>query len=388
MGRDLHPSEPVRAQTAHFRRKDVVEDRSVASPEDIPQRLERHMRFWRREPVDAPLLSIQRGDYPWVLHAIRVQAAGDGGLLIHENIGVQDLIAGVEDSYAKHDLTGHDRFFTAGPPSLNWMEGIVGCPVWVGDESTWSEHPWKDLSQAGSLKLSPDNKVFHKLLEYTTALVRQAEGRWPVGQTHQRGPIDMVAALIGDAELCYALMDEPENTVMAIERCTDIWLAVAKAQFDLIPRWHGGYVLNHGGLWTPGTVTATQIDASALLSPATYARYVLPQDRRIFASVDYASIHLHSGSMHTAELLAQEKHVKAIECALDLPAGPAVADLIPVFRKVLARKPLIVDGPVTFDEAMLLIEKLPWAGLSLGLRFENEAEADELTAWAERKGWR
>ena len=367
---------------------ELLRRNGVAVPEDIAKRIDRHRQFWRREPVDAPLLSITRGDYPWVLHAVRVQAAQDGGLLIHQNINVEQMIASVPDAYAKHDESGRDRFFAPGPPSLNWMEGIIGCPVWVGDESTWSEHPWKDLSPADSLTLDPNNKVFQKLLEYTTALVRQSEGRWPVGQTHQRGPIDMVAALIGDSEFCYAIYDDPQSFQKALERCTDIWLAVAKAQFDLIPRWHGGYVLNHGGLWCPGTVTATQIDASALLSPAIYAKHVLPQDRRIFASVDYSSIHLHSGSMHTAEILAQEKDLKAIECALDLPAGPSVAELIPVFRKVLERKPLIVDGPVTFDEALLLVEKLPFAGLSLGLRFENDPEADEFEAYCRKKGWR
>jgi len=360
----------------------------VAVSADIAQRIERHRRFWRREPVDAPLISITRGDYPWVLHAVRVQAAQDGGLLIHQNMNVEQMIADIPDSFAQRDPREVDRFFMPAPPSLSWMEAIIGCPIRVGDESTWSEHPWKDLSQANSLKLDPGHPVFLKLLEYTRALVKQAEGRWPVGQTHQRGPIDMVAALIGDSELCYAIYDDPGHFQLAMERCTDIWLAVAKAQFDLIPRWHGGYVVNHGALWCPGTVTATQIDASALLSPSMYAQHVLPHDRRIFASVDFASIHLHSGSMHTAEILAHEKDLKAIECALDLPAGPSVADLIPVFRMVLEHKPLIVDGPVTLDEALLLVEKLPFPGLSLGLRFENEAEADEFEAYCRRKGWR
>lgn len=366
----------------------MANDPSLTDAQDIAQRIDRHMRLWRREAVDAPLLSIQRGDYPWVLHAVRVQAEADGGLILHEKIDVERMIAGIPDAYAKHPKITRDRFFHSSPPSLNWMEAMIDCPIWVGDESTWSEHPWKDLSKAETLKLDTSHRAYRKLIEYTAALVRQSEGRWAVGQTHQRGPIDMVAALIGDSELCYALMDEPEITVRAIELCTDIFIAVSKAQFDLIPRWKGGHIVNHGGLWCPGTVTATQIDASALLSPATYAKYVLPQDRRIFASVDYSSIHLHSGSMHTAEILAQEKDLNAIECALDLPAGPSVADLIPVFLKVLERKPLIVDGPVTFDEAMLLVTKLPFVGLSLGLRFENDAEADEFEAYCKKRGWR
>ena len=55
--------------------------------------------------------------------------------------------------------------------------------------------------------------------------------------------------------------------------------------------------------------------------------------------------------------------------ALDtIPSGPPVEALLPVFRNVLAYKPLIVDGTMTPEEVQFLFDELPPDGLYIRAR--------------------
>jgi hypothetical protein len=143
---------------------------------------------------------------------------------------------------------------------------------------------------------------------------------------------------------------------------------VLRAQLDIISPVEDGYV-NPFGIWAPGTTVRTQCDASAFLSPRQYAEWFLPYDQRISEAVDYSVIHLHSGSLHTVQPLMTVEHPLAIQVSIDPePASPPVPQLVPAFRHILAGKPLIVDGPMSRQDADLLLEELPHDGLCMLVR--------------------
>ena len=50
------------------------------------------------------------------------------------------------------------------------------------------------------------------------------------------------------------------------------------------------------------------------------------------------------------------------------PSGTAGGRLLPVFRQVLAEKPLIVDGYLTEPQIDLLLRELPHEGLYIAAR--------------------
>jgi hypothetical protein len=165
--------------------------------------------------------------------------------------------------------------------------------------------------------------------------------------------------------MCLSMYDHPKELLDFLDRVTETWLDIWRVQFDRIPRVHGGYV-NTFGIWAPGTVARTQCDASAFLSPRQYAEWYMPYDERICQAVDYACIHLHSGSLHTVEPLMSVDSLKAIQVSIDpVPASPPVRDLVPAMKRVLEGKPLIVTGPMTEDEAAMLEDELPGDGLCL-----------------------
>ncbi|HJP27762.1 MAG TPA: hypothetical protein QF694_03010, partial [Dehalococcoidia bacterium] len=56
----------------------------------------------------------------------------------------------------------------------------------------------------------------------------------------------------------------------------------------------------------------------------------------------------------------------AIQVSLDTGSTPyQVRDLLPIFKRVLEVKPLIIQGDMTKDEMDLLLDELPHKGLCI-----------------------
>jgi hypothetical protein len=75
--------------------------------------------------------------------------------------------------------------------------------------------------------------------------------------------------------------------------------------------------------------------------------------------------------------------LKAIEVTLDLPIGPPIEDLIPLWNRILEKKCLIICGPVTQRQFNLLLSRLSPRGLWLDIEIAAEEELDSVREWAE-----
>ncbi|MCL4534772.1 MAG: hypothetical protein M1370_06380 [Bacteroidetes bacterium] len=342
----------------------------------IANLIARHRAWWSRGKATRPLVQIQSGGYAFVLHGVKV-SLGDGHL-------APDKVRPVEfmDSFQWDNpiASDGDIFAVNKPTPLDWVESIIGCSAVIGGESVWTEQSNKSWDELRSLEVRPDNVWLLKLAEFTRLMAEASAGRVPLHHTLMRGPADMVSALTSHAAFCLSIYDSAAELRALLEKCVAVWPVIYRAQQDNIPSWHGGYC-NSYGVWAPGTCLLTQEDASALVSREHYQEFLLPCDRRIFQHADYPMMHLHSGSLHTVDALLQEEKLAGIQVSLDRPAGPAIAALVPTFARILARKPLVVSGPCTFDEFQLLVDALPPSGLLLIPRIEDPAEARRARAW-------
>lgn len=261
-----------------------------------------------------------------------------------------------------------DQFHTAAPFSrVPWMEAILGAPI-------------RATIQGGSMRATPviekwqdwdfgaehiDLGWFDLLLRLTEMLVACSGGRRAVVQTLMRGPSDLAEALLGPELMVYSMVDHPRALHAFLETVTEVFITVLQAQLERIPQVDGGTV-NPWGIWTPGTVVRTQCDASAFLSPRHYAEWYLPYDVIISESVDYSIIHLHSCSLHTVDAILEEEHPNVIQVNNETaPNGPSLEAMVPVFRKILERKPLIFDGPLTEQEVAYMFDACGYGGFCI-----------------------
>jgi hypothetical protein len=264
-----------------------------------------------------------------------------------------------------------DAFATRAPYGrVPWVEAILGCPIratiiggsmrtrsFITDWGAWKRRDrgrgqaWFDL-----LKL------------LTERLVERSQGRYAVVHTLMRGPTDLAEAVLGPEFMSLSMYDSPTALRGFLEEVTQTFIEILQAQLERIPTIEGGYVHPYG-VWAPGTVVRTQCDATAFLSARQYAEWFLPYDQRISAAVDYALIHLHSCSLHTVEPLLQVERPQAIQVTLETgDAAPTLQEMVPTFQRILAVRPLIVDGPLTPVEVHSLREELPADGLYIRAR--------------------
>jgi hypothetical protein len=340
---------------------------------DLDALLARHAAFWRHEPADRPLVRqrVARNRTPFENMDV-TPAMLDVDLLTPE-VGTRDM--------NKHLVQG-DLLNGISPFSrIPWMEAIIGCQIHSGAEEAMWPKPALGPQYEGMEAIVPGdcNPWLVKLLALTRALVEANDGSYVVTHTLQRGPSDMLSALLGDERMGLSFYDAPDTVRAILARTAEAFIKVARAQYALIPKLAtsdgvAGWVPWAYGLWAPGSVVRFQSDSSSQLSPRVYANFVLPADRTIMQAFDYSIIDLHSaGTLHIHPVLLQVEELDAISVTLDrYENAPGVSELLPTFAAILEHKSLSIFGEVTQAEFDLLLRELPPTGLAVNVSIANQ----------------
>jgi hypothetical protein len=244
-----------------------------------------------------------------------------------------------------------------------WMEAIVGCAIHAGaDEAMWAV-PALGPDYDGIERIVPaeDNVWLARLLSLTRALVEANDGSYLVTHALQRGPVDILSALLGDVRMGLAFYDEPDRIQEVLSRAARAFIQVARAQVALIPPYEGGWAPWAYDLWAPGTVIRLQSDSASQLSPRMYREQILPHDRAIMRAFDYSIIDLHSaGTLHLHPVLLEVEELDAISVTLDpYENAPTLEELMPTFAAILEAKSLSVFGEMRTEQVEWLQRALP-----------------------------
>ncbi len=345
----------------------------------MEEKLQRHRAFWDREKTDRPLLGFTTYRYS-PREEFDLVPIPRGRYLTPQDFDVEAFLPVYDRQYRESQEMAGDQIWTAIPFfGLSWLETIVGCPVRTDEDALWNEPIVTDICDVPALRLSRDNPWLQKLLEFTTKLVAQSHGRYPVGIPFMSGPMDILLAMRGGSALLLDFYDHPDEVRAVLGELTDLWLEVAAAQFNIIPGFHGGYGAGFREVWAPGLCPETQEDAMGLLSPDLFREFVLPGLSRIVSRFDFASLHLHSGYLQHLDTVLAMPELAAVEITVDV-SGPTVAELLPVIAKAQRAKPTIVHGMLSVDEMKILVEALPAEGLWLITRVESPQAANQMFA--------
>jgi hypothetical protein len=336
----------------------------------------RSLRFWNRKEVDRPLISVWVGtQIPFDSYPSGTEAL-PAGRLTPEMFDIEGFLRDSDRLFELHARAGGDLPWVAIPFwGMCWMEAILGCEVRCSEGTIWSEPFLDDWARLDELNLSEDNPWFNRLLEFTESLALAAGGRYPVGTTLMRGLADLLSAARGHSQAIYDLYDYPEQVQTFIERCTEIWVQVAEAQLDLIPEFCDGYALGLYQLWAPGPAGWSQEDTVSSWSPELYSRFLQNGEAEIARVFEYSGFHLHSPCMYPLDHLLSDRHVRVVEVNYDA-SGPALRELIPIFRRIQEHKPLLIWGDFTAEELEELKQWLSPRGLALQVIVDSPEDAD------------
>jgi hypothetical protein len=256
-------------------------------------------------------------------------------------------------------------------PKIPWLEAIcnVTPQVSVKANSIWAgfgEGIWPNDWWAKGMNVKVNKDWLNLLIESTKYCVEKFSNNFVIAQTDiMRGPVDIMAALVGDKNVIVGMYRHPKETKKLLNELADICIMVSRTQNDLIPSFRGGYV-NTFGIWAPGKVTRMQEDGAAYLSPALYKEFLQPVDRKIAKAFDYPAIHLH------LDAIADIEQMGAIQYGLGEPPpyGPPIKERLPTLKRVIRKKPLICSAS-SREQVDMLLKELPPQGLCLSARIQE-----------------
>jgi hypothetical protein len=332
----------------------------------IALRIERQRRFYAMNNTEGPILGFFLAPY-YPLHRYQGAATIPSGVYRPEDLVVSSFLADYERLHARYGELEGDCIWTASAFwGVPWVEAAAGCVV-VADHETGSSRtrpPEKPVNPANAdLAFDPADPWVLKIREFVAAIARQSAGRYPLGTTLMRGIADVLSAIHGTPDFVYRLIDSPVEQELRSKDIAGLWIGLAKAQLEMIPEFHGGVGSYFYNLWMPGRGVWIQEDAAALLSPQLFERCLWPAIRMIIDSFDSTIIHLHPSRFLPLDLLL-DSPVLAVELHRDY-AGPSVEDLLPVYRKIQERKPLIIWGDLKDAELEVIQRKLDPRSLAL-----------------------
>ena len=347
---------------------------------NIENLIKLHRSWWKLDN-EKPLLSItySRGFlWSWMKNDHRQgmelilqddSVAKDGSL-------TPDMLSPEKVHYTP--LTVGDMFRTISPfGKIPWMEAICGVTpqISVKANSIWAgfgEGIWPDDWWTKDMDVEINKEWLDLLVDMTKYCVDKFSGPFIITQTSvMRGPLDVMAALVGDKNVVVAMYKHPKEYHKLMTRLTDIIIMAMKAQNEVIPRFRGGMV-NQWGIWAPGTITRHQEDEAAYISPKFYKEFVMPYDRKICQSFDYTTIHFHASHYIHGDAVTDIPELGALQLNLEPPPyGPTLSEWIPILKRLIKKKPLILNGPLTRKQINRLLTELPPQGLYISVNVEE-----------------
>ena len=352
---------------------------SVASRhKPIAERVEAFERFYRRGN-GRPLLGFFLGDeYPLRRYPSSRVLPG-GRALTPADVPVQPFIEDSRRLFAAHEACGGDFIFAATPFwGIPWIEADLGCPVVADhDAASISTRPPEAFHGPDSVPVFDASSPWAaKAAEFFRALAEDAEGRWPLATTRMRGVSDLLAALYGNNELVFAMLEKPDEVEAVAARLADFWIAWARFQLERIPPFFGGIGSFYYSMWAPAGTVWHQEDAAALLNPELFERFIAPQDRRIVRALDHCIMH-----QHPAGYLPYEAYLDMGFTALELhidAGGPSAEQLYGVHTAILERAPLLIWGALSEKDLDWIFSQLPPQGLAVQAVVRSAEEARAL----------
>ena len=198
-----------------------------------------------------------------------------------------------------------------GPGSLGTF---IGSRPGFAVDTVWYEPYITDPDQVQGISLTADRHWLDAHLGLIDEGMRRAGGRYLVGIPDLIENMDTLAALRGDANLLYDLVDRPDWIPARLEEINRIYFEIFDLMAARVSPDGDGNAFSAFHIWGPGKTAKIQCDISATLSPRMFRRFVQPYLRAQCEFLDFSLYHLDgTNAMQHVEPLLEIEPLNAIE---------------------------------------------------------------------------
>jgi hypothetical protein len=218
-------------------------------------------------------------------------------------------------------------------PALCPTLGVIAIPSAFGCEVVWWENdfpsvrplPGEDPRRVRALsRPALKDGVLGRILDYSRLFVERLGGRFPVRLSDLQGPLDNAALILGHTQLLEAVLTHPAEVHHLLGLITDLMIAFAKAQCDLVQGLGAEFVPSGFQPWIPnGSGLSIANDASVMLPPALHDEFSVPYLNRL--SEEFGGVYVHSCGnwTHLFPSLDKIRGLRGLEFgASETPFGP------------------------------------------------------------------
>lgn len=266
-----------------------------------------------------------------------------------------------------------------GPGSL---AAILGAELDGREDTIWI-HP--NPSVGDMIALAEDNRWWKLHLDLIKACKRHAQGRYFVGCPDLIEGLDTLAALRGTQPVLLDIIDRPRELERQLQAVNDIWFEVFEQIYQEI-NVNGAMAFCYFSIWAPGRMAKLQSDISAMISPKTFRRFVMPFIREQCQKLDYSLYHLDGvAALRHLDALLEIEELNAIQWTpgAGQPQGgdPCWYEL---YKRIRAGGKSVMPSLVELNELQPLLEAVGPAGVNVLVNFKSEREIDAAVEIAAR----
>lgn len=282
---------------------------------EIIRRREQCLKFLYKENVDRPLLGAmwEPSIWPMASYVKRIDRSKPAQA---SEISADEMCDACDEIMLLADMIDQD-FFHAVQASFNypWLAASLGCKVKISSDTIWSESSGATLNRIASLQNDIESPWLDKMFECHEKLISHAGDRYPVAVPMIDGPLDLLVSIIGPEQVAMATYDHPQLLLDTMDRLTHFWSRVTKQLVQRTPSFADGYV-SRMHIWTQKPSTTVMNDATWMMSPENYEKFVYPFEKRMIQAVPCGVYHGHNTSTQIFDFLAQTD-LKAVQITID-----------------------------------------------------------------------
>lgn len=267
-----------------------------------------------------------------------------------------------------------------GPGSLALF---LGSPEKLSMETVWYYPTMQNVEapeKLPPLKFDPENRWWkiHEALARESA--KLAKGKYLVGFPDLIENVDILASLRETLTLFEDMIERPDWVLQKLEEINQVFFEAYDRLYEIIKLEDGSSSWNAFSIWGPGKVAKVQCDASAMLSPKQFEKFVVPALSRQCAWLDYSMFHLDGEHcIPHLDLLLGIKELDAIEWTPNPKVAPG-GDPIwhDMYRKILKAGKSVQAIGVQRHEVIPLLDACGGKGMYVMTSIENEEQAENL----------
>lgn len=192
--------------------------------------------------------------------------------------------------------------------------------------------------------------------------------------------IDTYSSLRGTHSMLLDLVDRPEFVLEKLQEINAAWLEAFDHFYQQIKDADGGNAWTYFNIYGPGKTAKVQCDASAMISPRMFKKFVAPMLQQQCEWMDYSMYHLDGTACmpHLPQLLAIDA-LTAIEWTPEPSVPrPGSPEWYGLYRKILNAGKSVHAWYVPPENVIPLLDAVGGAGVLMIIHAESETQARQL----------